>query len=132
MKKFITGGEGLPAWSAPISHAVVAANTCYLSGQLSLGADGQYVPGTAGEEAQRAFGNLANVLKASGFGLQDLVYVDIAFIDLADVLEVNAVFAGLFAEGSRPARTIYQAAGLPYGARIKVQGVAVREPAGDR
>lgn len=67
MKKYITKGDGLPAWSAPISHAAVARNTCYLSGHLSLGADGQYLPGTGREEAQRAFRNLANVLEASGF-----------------------------------------------------------------
>lgn len=126
MNKFITEGENLPAWSAPISHAVVAGDTCYLSGQLAIGPDGKYIPGTGLEEAQRAFQNVAHVLAASGFLLQDMVFVDIAFIDLADLPEVNALFAELFAEGRRPARTIYQAARLPYDARIKVAGTAVR------
>jgi enamine deaminase RidA (YjgF/YER057c/UK114 family) len=126
MKKFITKGDGLPEWSAPISHAVVAGNTCYLSGQLSIDENGSYVPGTGKEEAQRAFLNVENVLRASGFALRDMVFVDIAFLDLADLPDVNTVFAGLFAEGARPARTVYQAAALPYGARIKVAGVAIR------
>ncbi|NML60673.1 RidA family protein [Massilia sp. RP-1-19] len=126
MKKFITEGENLPAWLAPISHAVVAGDTCYLSGQLAIGLDGKYVAGTGLEEAQRAFQNVAHVLTASGFMLQDMVFVDIAFIDLADLPEVNALFAELFPEGRRPARTIYQAARLPYDARIKVAGTAVR------
>jgi 2-iminobutanoate/2-iminopropanoate deaminase len=55
------------------------------------------------------------------------VYVDIAFVDLADVPAVNAVYAALFPEARRPARTIYQAAALPYGGRVKVQAVAVRD-----
>ena len=38
--------------------------------------------------------------------------MDIAFIDLVDVSEVNALYAELFPEGRRPARTIYQAAAL--------------------
>lgn len=126
MKKFITEGEHLPAWQAPISHAVVCGDTCYLSGQLALGVDGQYVPGTGREEAQRAFQNIAHVLAASGFALRDMVFVDIAFIDLADLPEVNALFAELFPQGARPARTIYQAARLPYDARIKVAGIAAR------
>jgi 2-iminobutanoate/2-iminopropanoate deaminase len=126
MKTYITGGDGVPAWSAPISHAVVVGDTCYLSGQLSLDGDGSYVPGSGKEEARRAFDNVESVLRASGFTLQDMVFVDIAFIDLGELADVNAVFAGLFAEGARPARTVYQAAALPYGARIKVAGVAVR------
>jgi 2-iminobutanoate/2-iminopropanoate deaminase len=56
------------------------------------------------------------------------VYVDVAFIDLRDVAEVNALFGELFPEGRRPARTIYQAAALPYGGKVKVQAVAVRSP----
>ncbi len=126
MKTFITEGENLPAWSAPISHAVVSGNTCYLSGQLAIGLDGNYVPGTGYEEARRAFQNAAHVLAASGFTLHDMVFVDIAFIDLADLPQVNALFAELFPEEARPARTIYQAARLPCDARIKVAGVAVR------
>lgn len=129
MKTFITEGPGLPAWSAPISHAVVVGNTCYLSGQLSIDADGQYRPGTAAEEAQRAFQNLDNVLRSAGFTLADMVFVDIAFIDLDDLPEVNAVFAEVFSAGSRPARTIYQAACLPYKARVKITGVAARAQA---
>ncbi|HYD80013.1 MAG TPA: RidA family protein [Paucimonas sp.] len=127
MKKYVTHGEGLPNWSAPISHAVVVNDMCYLSGQLSIDAAGNYIPGTSREEAQRAFANLFAAVRAAGFETGDLVFVDIAFIDLADVAEVNAVYAESFPEGRRPARTIYQAAALPYGARVKVMGVAVRD-----
>jgi len=126
MKQFITAGENLPGWSAPISHAVVAGDTCYLSGQLAIDRDGNYVPGSGREEARRAFRNIEHVLEASGFTLQDLVFVDIAFTDLADLPQVNALFAELFPAGRRPARTIYQAARLPYDARIKLAGTAVR------
>ena len=129
MKLFITEGEHLPAWAAPISHAVVVGDTCYLSGQLAMGRDGKHVPGTGQEEARRAFGNVAQVLQAAGFSLQDLVFVDIAFIDLADLPQVNALFAELFPAGSRPARTVYQAARLPCDARIKIAGTAVRASA---
>ena len=54
-----------------------------------------------------------------------MVFVDIAFIDLADLPQINALFAELFPGGRRPARTVYQAARLPYDARIKVAGTAV-------
>lgn len=127
MRRFITQGAGLPQWSAPISHAVVVDDICYLSGQLSLDETGTYVPGTAKEEARRAFGNLFSAVRAAEFSVVDLSFVDIAFVDLADAADVNEVYEELFPPGMRPARTIYQAAALPYGGRIKVMGVAIRE-----
>nr|WP_315476754.1 RidA family protein [uncultured Undibacterium sp.] len=127
MRQFITSGDGLPKWSTPISHAVVVDNICYLSGQLSIGEDGQYIAGTAREETARAFANLFSAIKAANFSISDLTFVDIAFIDLNELNEVNDLYAELFPEGQRPARTIYQAAALPYGGRVKVMGVAIKE-----
>lgn len=127
MRQFIATGDGLPNWSSPISHAVVVDNICYLSGQLSIDTDGKYIPGTARQEAVRAFANLFSAIHAAHFSVSDLVFVDIAFIDLNDAGEVNALYVELFPEGKRPARTIFQAAALPYGGRVKVVGVAIKE-----
>lgn len=41
--------------SSPISNAVVVGGSCWISGQLSVGDDGQYLPGTPRDEAARAF-----------------------------------------------------------------------------
>jgi 2-iminobutanoate/2-iminopropanoate deaminase len=127
MRRFVTQGEGLPRWSSPISHAVVVNNICYLSGQLSIDESGNYVPGTAREEAVRAFNNLFAAVRAAGFSIGDIVFIDIAFVDLADVGQVNALYAELFSESKRPARTIYQAAALPFGGKVKVMGVAIKD-----
>jgi len=124
---FVTDGEDLPKWSSPISHAVVVNNICYLSGQLSLDGSGNYVSGSAREEAVRAFQNLFAAVRAAGFSTSDIVFIDIAFADLSDVGLVNAVYAELFPESKRPARTIYQAAALPFGGKVKVMGVAIKD-----
>jgi 2-iminobutanoate/2-iminopropanoate deaminase len=125
-KRYIVDVSGVPASPSPISNAVVVGKQCWISGQLSVGDDGKYAPGTAREEAERAFAHIFRIAKEAGFENTDIVYVDLAFIDLADVAEVNAVYGALFPVGKRPARTIYQAAKLPYGGRIKVQAVAAR------
>lgn len=127
MRTFITRGAGLPQWPVPISHAVVVDDICYFSGQLSFAESGVFVSGTAVQEGRRAFGNLFSAIRAAGFDLGDLVFVDIVFIDLADPSEVNRLWVELFPETLRLARTIYQAAALPFGARVKVMGVAIRE-----
>lgn len=131
MRKYIVSGDELPQWTAPISHAVVVDNICYVSGQLSLDAAGKFVRGTAREQARRAFDNLFAAARAAGFGVEEFAFIDIAFADLRDLAEINTLFAELFPEGRRPARTIYQAAALPFGGKVKVVGVAIKERARD-
>ena len=126
LKQYIVEVEGVPPSPSPISNAVVVGNQCWISGQLSIADDGSYAAGTAAEEAERAFTLVFRIAEAAGFSRFDIVYIDLAFIDLADVPEVNALYARLFAEGQRPARTIYQAARLPFGGKIKVQAIAAR------
>ena len=124
---FVTEGDGLPRWSSPVSHAVVVNNICYLSGQLSIDEAGNYVPGTVMEEAVRSFDNLFAAARVAGFSMNDIVFIDIALIDLTDLCQMNTLYARLFPESKRPARTVYQAAGLPFGGKVKVTGVAVRD-----
>lgn len=124
-RSYIVEVEGVPPSPSPISNAVVVGNHCWISGQLSVGAGG-YMPGTAREEAERAFAHVFRIAEAAGFSRDEIVYVDLAFTDLADVAEVNALYGALFAPGRRPARTIYQAAALPFGGKVKVQAVAAR------
>lgn len=126
-KRFVVDVEGVPPSPSPISNAVIVGNHCWISGQLSVGSDGSYVPGTAREEARRAFDHVFRIVEAASFTRADIVYLDIAFIDLSDVAEVNGLVAELFPVGQRPARTIYQAAKLPFGGKIKVQAIAARE-----
>lgn len=124
-RRFIVDVPGVPPSPSPISNAVVVGDTCWISGQLCVFEDG-YRPGTAREEAARAFELVFLVAAEAGFRRDDIVYVDLAFSDLDDLKEVNALYGELFE--SRPARTVYQAARLPFDAKVKVQAIAVRAP----
>lgn len=127
VKKYITKGAGLPNWSNPISHAVVVNNMCFVSGQLSINADGSYVKGTIKKETTLAFANFFAALRHAGFDQDEVVFVDIAFNDLNELPLVNEIFMTLFPDDKRPARTIYQAEALPFGAKIKITGTAVKD-----
>lgn len=123
-KKFITHVPGVPMATSPISHAVVVGNTCHISGQLAVYNDG-YRASTAKDEATRAFELVFLIVSEAGFLRSDIVYVDLAFTNLQrDIAEVNELYGELF--DPRPARTIYEAAALPFGAKVKVQAVAMR------
>jgi 2-iminobutanoate/2-iminopropanoate deaminase len=125
-KKYISTGTNIPPTTAPISQAVVAGNYCHVSGQIAIDANGNFVNGTIEEQLKMSFDNLFAVLTAANFSKDDMVFVDIAFIDLKDIAIVNPYFDSLFAAGRKPARTIYQAAALPMGAKVKVLAVAIR------
>ncbi|MEP3248426.1 MAG: RidA family protein [Sneathiella sp.] len=123
-KQYIDDAQDVPKPTSPIPHAVVVDNTCHISGQLSVYDDG-YRSGTAYEEAKRAFELIFRIALKAGFEKDDLIYIDLAFSDLAnDLPEVNRLYAELF--DKPPARTIYEAAALPFGAKVKVQAIAMR------
>jgi len=124
VKRYVVDVPGVPKSPSPISNAVVIGNTCHISGQLSVYDDG-YRAGSAKEETTRAFDLVFKIANECGFERNDIVYVDIAFKDLGrDIADVNAVYESLFVD--RPARTIYQAAKLPFDAKIKVQAIAMK------
>ena len=122
-KRTIVAVPGVPPSPSPIANAVVVRDTCHISGQLAVHEEG-YRPGTPREEAARAFELVFLIAEEAGFERDDIVYVDLAFADLDDLPEVNALCGELFAEP--PARTIHQAAKLPFGAKVKVQAIAMR------
>ena len=127
MRQFITNTEGVPKVKSPISQAVVVGKHCYISGQLATDLEGNYVESDVLEEAKLAFSNIFAIAKAAGFAVSDIVFVDLAFINLGDVHEINVLYDSLFPENRKPARTVYQAAALPYGGKIKVTAVAIKD-----
>lgn len=126
-REYIVTGENLPEWSNPISHAVVANGMCFVSGQLSVGLDGEYIEGSVYEEAKRAFDNLFAVLAEAGFTKQELVFVDVAILDMTELPAVNDLYQQHFPAGKRPARTVAQVAALPFGGKVKLMGTAVHD-----
>ena len=127
MRQFIKNTEGVPKVNAPISQAVVVGKHCYISGQLATDFDGNFIEGTVLEEAKQAFNNIFAIVVAANFEISDIVFIDLAFIDLKDISVINPLFDSLFLENKKPARTVYQAAALPYGGKIKVTAIAIKD-----
>lgn len=127
MRTFIDNSYAIPKVTSPISQAVVVNKHCYISGQLSTDADGRFINGTTVEQARQAFANTFQIAEAAGFSKEEIVFIDIAFIDLKDIDGINILYDKFFANHKRPARTIYQAAALPYGGNVKITAIAIKE-----
>ena len=114
-----------PAPIGPYSQAVKANGFLYLSGQTPLDpASGEVVQGSIEAQTERVMENLKAVLVAAGLGPSDVVKTSIYLADMADFERVNQVYGRYFGE-PKPARSTFQVAGLPKGARVEIDAIAV-------
>ncbi len=114
-----------PAAIGPYSQAIRSGDTLWMSGQIPLDPKTmQIVEGGIEAQAKRVFDNMRAVVGATGGTLDDIVKLSILLVDLGDFAKVNEMMAAEFKE-PYPARSTYQVAALPRGARIEVEAVAV-------
>ncbi len=114
-----------PQAIGPYSQAVSIGGVMYLSGQVALDpASGELVGGAIEEQAARALENLGAVLAAAGSGFDRVLKTTVYLIDMKEFAAMNAVYARYFGD-SRPARATVQVSGLPKGARVEVDAIAL-------
>jgi 2-iminobutanoate/2-iminopropanoate deaminase len=123
--KRIIATERAPRAIGPYAQAIAAGRLLFLSGQVPLDpATGRLVRGTIQEEVARALDNLGGVLEAAGAGFDRVVKTTVFLTDLGDFEAMNEVYARVFGD-SRPARSTVQVAGLPRGARVEIDAIAL-------
>ena len=124
MKKVIATSDA-PKAVGPYSQAVVAGNTLFAAGQIPLVPEtGELVAGDVSAQAEQVLKNVAAVLRANAMTLSDVVKTTVFLTDLADFAKMNEVYARHFTEPF-PARSTIQVAGLPKGANVEIEVIAV-------
>ncbi len=127
MPREVIATSGAPQAIGPYSQAIRAGGLVFVSGQIPLDPQtGQLVDGGIEEQTRRVLLNIQAILEAAGLSLKNVVRTTVFLADLADFPKMNEVYAEFFSE-SPPARTTVQAAGLPRGARVEVDAIAVAE-----
>jgi len=104
------------------SRAVVAGGLVFCSSVLP---PGEALGANAGDQLRGAFHALGEVLREAGTEMAGLVRVTVYLTDLGEAAELESLWAELFPQAP-PARTIVQVGGLPRGARVCLEAVAVR------
>jgi len=118
--------ENAPAAIGPYSAAVNVGPFVYMSGQIPIDpATGELVPGGVTEQTRQVLANVVAVLGAAGLTLAHVVKTTVFLTSMADFAEMNAVYAEHFAEPF-PARSTIEVAGLPKGASVEIEAIAVR------
>src|SRR5262245_45688637 len=117
--------ENAPLPIGPYSQAIRAGHLVFLSGQLGLDvATGELVAPDAPTQARAALEHIHTILEVAGSGLSRIVKTTMFLVDLADFAAVNKVYAEFF-PGEPPARSTFQVAALPKGARVEIEVVAI-------
>lgn len=115
-----------PAAVASYSQAIDTGSLVFLAGQVGLDpATGELVEGGIEEQAERALRNLMAVLEAAELSIGDVVKTTCFLADMDDFAAFNAVY-GRFVTDPPPARSTFAVAGLPRGARVEIEAIAVR------
>jgi len=114
-----------PQAIGPYSQAIVSGGLVFTAGQVALDPrTGELKGATAAEQAEQVMRNLTAVLAAAGSSLGQVVKTTVYLADMADFAAMNEVYAKHFG-GHKPARSTVQAAGLPKGARVEIDVIAL-------
>jgi 2-iminobutanoate/2-iminopropanoate deaminase len=125
VEKTVVRTESAPApfQGAPYNQAIRVGDLVFVAGQIGLRPGETAVEGDVAQQTEQALRNLAAILEAAGSSLDNLVKTSVFLMDMADFAAMNEVYAGHV--GDRPpARSTFQVAGLPAGARVEIEAVA--------
>ena len=126
MSKHCFNASNAPLAIGPYSHAVIAGDFVYLSGQAGLDpSSNQLVSGGIVPESRQVLTNLKAILTEMKLSLADVVKTSVFLKDMADFAAFNAVYAEFF-PADCPARTTIQAAALPKNASVEIDLVAYK------
>lgn len=125
MDRIVITTDKAPKAIGPYSVAIRTGNLVLTSGQIGLDPATQtIVTGGVEAETRQALTNLKHVLAEAGSGLDRAVKTIVFLKDMADFPVMNAVYAEFFPENP-PARSTVAVAGLPKGAAVEIEVVAL-------
>jgi len=122
----VVATQQAPQAIGPYSQAIVVDRLVFTAGQVALDPEtGALVGQSVTEQTEQVLKNLTAVLVAAGSSLGQVVKTTVFLADMADFAAMNEVYARRFG-AHKPARSTVQAAGLPKGARVEIDAIAVK------
>jgi 2-iminobutanoate/2-iminopropanoate deaminase len=125
MKK-VFNTPNAPKAIGPYSQAIEAGNTLYVSGQVPINpATGKIDAITIAEQTEQVMKNISAILKAAGYGFDNVVKSTCLLSDISNFAAMNEVY-GKYYTMNPPARAAFAVKDLPLGALIEIETIAVK------
>ncbi|MGH9403359.1 MAG: RidA family protein [Terriglobia bacterium] len=109
----------------PFSDAIVVGNSLYISGTQGTDRNGKLESGI-GDQTRAALETIHKLVTQAGFGMNDVVAVNVYLSDVHDFAAMNKVYTTFF-PNPKPTRTTVQVAALVNGAKIEISAIAVKK-----
>jgi 2-iminobutanoate/2-iminopropanoate deaminase len=118
--------DDAPKAIGPYAQAIAVDELLFCSGMVALDPkSGELVGESIGDQTRRVLDNIAAVLRAGGSDLRHVLKTTVFLTDLNDFAGMNTVYGEVFGD-HRPARATVQVAGLPRGAKVEIECIAIR------
>ncbi len=125
MKKIIST-KNAPAAIGPYSQAVETNGTLYISGQVPIvPASGTIEAEDITGQTEQVFANIKAILDKAGYTFDDVVKTTVFIADMSLFAAMNEVYKKYYVADC-PARSTIAVKGLPLGALVEIETIAVR------
>lgn len=115
-----------PEAIGPYSQAIETDQFIFTSGQIPINPKTGKIEGATIEaQAEQVMQNIKSILAECGIGMDRIVKTTCFLADLADFAAFNEVYGKYFPEAA-PARSCFQVAALPMGAKLEVECIAAK------
>lgn len=126
MSKKIILTNKAPKPVGPYSQAVEAGGILFISGQIPINPrTGEILTGDIKVQTKQVMDNLKAITEKAGYDIDSIVKAVIYLTDLREFTKVNEVYGSYFTTNS-PARSCIEVKGLPKGAGIEIEAIAVK------
>ena len=124
-KRTVISAELAPKAIGPYSQAIRANGFVFCAGQTPIDpAVGKLIDGDVPAQTRRVLHNLSAILEAAGTSLSRVVKTTVFLTDMANFKAMNEVYAEFFPEHP-PARSTIAVLGLPLGAQVEIECIAL-------
>ena len=108
------------------SQAVSAGGFLYTSGQIGINpASGKIEVSDTKSQCLQVLNNILAILEARNLSLVNIIKLTVYVKDLNDFGDINDTFKEFFGGTNFPARSTVEVAGLPLGARVEIDCIAI-------
>ena len=115
--------KNAPAAIGPYSHAVVAGNLMFLSGQIAINPETGEMPAGVQAQTAQAIANIKAILAEKGATLDNVVKTTVYLAEMSLFGEMNEIYAQHFSE-PLPARSAIAVKELPKRALVEIEVIA--------
>jgi len=125
--KTVINSKDAPEAIGPYSHAIMAGNFLFISGQLPIDpSTGQFAGNDIASQTKQSLKNLLTIVKTSGMGVDNIIKTTVYLSDMNNFATMNEVYSTVF-KAEYPARVAVEAARLPKDALVEIEAIAFKE-----